>query len=98
MIETNAKDGVENVAIIGMAGRFPSARNLAEFWEKLRDGGECVSFFADAGLARQGIDPVLLADANYIKAKAVLADVDLFDAAFFGLSPKEAETMDPQQR
>jgi len=98
MIETNAKDGVESVAIIGMAGRFPSARNLAEFWEKLRGGVECVSFFADEELARQGIDPVLLADANYIKAKAVLADVDLFDASFFGLSPKEAETMDPQQR
>jgi phthiocerol/phenolphthiocerol synthesis type-I polyketide synthase E len=98
MIETNEKDGVESVAIIGMAGRFPGARNLAEFWEKLRDSVECVSFFSDEELASEGIDPALLADSNYIKAKAVLDDIDLFDATFFGLSPREAETMDPQQR
>jgi len=98
MMKTTVNDGIESVAIIGMAGRFPFAKNLNEFWENLRQGVECVSSFTDEELVSQGIDPVLLADSNYIKAKAVLEDVDLFDASFFGLSPREAETMDPQQR
>ena len=98
MIETNLKPGIEGVAIIGMAGRFPFARNLAEFWDNLREGVECISFFTDEELAKEGIDEAWLSDPNYIKAKGVLNDVDLFDASFFGLSPREAETMDPQQR
>ena len=98
MSETNLKDAVERVAIIGMAGRFPRAKSVAEFWERLRDGLECVSFFTDEELIEEGVDPAMLEDSNYIKAKAALDDIDLFDAAFFGFSPKEAETMDPQQR
>src|SRR5687767_12942018 len=98
MSETNLKDAVERIAIIGMAGRFPRARNVNEFWERLRDGVECVSFFTDEELISEGVDPTVVADSNYIKAKAALEDIDLFDAGFFGFSPKEAETMDPQQR
>jgi non-ribosomal peptide synthase protein (TIGR01720 family) len=98
MSETNLKDAVEQVAIIGMAGRFPLAKNVSEFWERVRDGVECISFFTDEELIREGVDSAVLADSNYIKAKAALEDIDLFDAGFFGFSPKEAETMDPQQR
>ena len=98
MSQTKFTDEVERIAIIGMAGRFPLANNVTEFWQRLRDGVECVSFFSEDELINAGVDPAALADSNYIKAKGALADIDLFDAGFFGFSPKEAETMDPQQR
>ena len=89
--------GIE-VAVVGMAGRFPGARNLAEFWRNLSEGRESVSFFTDEELLGRGVDASLLHDPNYVKAEAVLADVEQFDAAFFGFTPREAEMMDPQHR
>jgi acyl transferase domain-containing protein len=86
------------VAVVGMAGRFPGAGNLDEFWRNVSEGRETISFFADEELLLRGIDASLLQDPNYVKAEGVLADVELFDAAFFGLTPREAETMDPQHR
>jgi amino acid adenylation domain-containing protein len=88
----------EPIAIIGMAGRFPGAADLEQFWRNLRDGVESISFFSDDELAEAGIAPALLSDPSYIKAAGLLDDVDLFDAAFFGLTPREAELTDPQQR
>jgi acyl transferase domain-containing protein/acyl carrier protein len=93
-----AEPGIEGIAIIGMAGRFPGAKNLAEFWQNLRDGVESVSFFSDEELEASGIEPSLLRDPNYVRAKAVLADVELFDPSFFGINPREAEIIDPQHR
>jgi acyl transferase domain-containing protein len=87
-----------DIAIIGMAGRFPGARNLAEFWHNLRHGVESITYFSDAELAAAGVAPALLSDPRYVKAWGVLADVEWFDAAFFGFSPREAELMDPQRR
>jgi phthiocerol/phenolphthiocerol synthesis type-I polyketide synthase E len=86
------------IAIIGMSCRFPGARNLEEYWRNLRDGVESISFFTDQELEASGIDPVLLNNPNYVKAKGIVEDADLFDASFFGFTPREAETMDPQQR
>jgi acyl transferase domain-containing protein/NAD(P)-dependent dehydrogenase (short-subunit alcohol dehydrogenase family) len=86
------------IAIIGMAGRFPGARDLAEFWNNLRAGVESLEQFSDEELLRQGIDPALLADTNYVKAGTSLERAADFDAAFFGINPREAEIMDPQQR
>jgi phthiocerol/phenolphthiocerol synthesis type-I polyketide synthase E len=86
------------IAIIGMSGRFPGAKNLEEFWQNLRDGVESITCFSDAELAAAGVAPAVFSDPNYIKAWSVLADADLFDAAFFGFSPREAEIMDPQRR
>jgi acyl transferase domain-containing protein/acyl carrier protein len=88
----------EGIAIIGMTGRFPGAKNLSDFWRNLRDGVESVSFFSDEELESAGIEPSLFCDPNYVKAKAVLGDVELFDASFFGLNPREAEIIDPQHR
>jgi acyl transferase domain-containing protein len=87
-----------DIAIIGMAGRFPGARNVEEFWRNLRDGVESISFFSDEELLRRGVEPALLGDANYVKAGAVIEDAELFDAAFFNFTPREAEMMDPQHR
>jgi acyl transferase domain-containing protein/thioesterase domain-containing protein len=86
------------VAVIGMAGRFPGARNLDEFWVRLRDGVECISFFADEELMAAGVPAEVLRDPRYVKAAGVLEGADLFDAGLFGMSPAEAEILDPQQR
>src|SRR2546430_9980690 len=91
------RSGLE-VAVIGMSGRFPGARNLEEFWRNLREGVESISTFSDQELLAQGIDPDLLRNPSYVKAGGVLEDIDLFDASFFGYSPREAEIMDPQHR
>ena len=84
------------LAIVGMAGRFPKARNLDEFWRNLCDGVEAVSFFSDDELAEAGGGS--RGGPNFVKARAVLEDADLFDAAFFGMNPKEASLTDPQHR
>lgn len=89
---------VEGIAIIGMAGRFPGARNIDEFWQNLKDGVESIAFFTDEELVSAGIEPTVLSNPNYIKAKALLEDIELFDASFFGFNPREAAIMDPQQR
>lgn len=87
-----------DVAIIGLAGRFPGARDVEQFWLNLRDGVESVSFFSDEELLSAGVNRSLLARAEYVKAAAVLDDVELFDAVYFGFNPREAEIMDPQHR
>jgi acyl transferase domain-containing protein/acyl carrier protein len=86
------------VAIIGMAGRFPGAKNIEEFWRNLRNGVESVSFFTPEELRAEGLNPEELADPRYVPAKAILEDVALFDAPFFDYNPREAEMLDPQHR
>lgn len=91
---------VENydLAIIGMTGRFPGAPSLERYWEKLRDGVECIRQFNDDDLLRRGVPRSNLGAANFVKAGATLDGVDQFAATFFGYSPAEAELMDPQHR
>jgi acyl transferase domain-containing protein/acyl carrier protein/2-polyprenyl-3-methyl-5-hydroxy-6-metoxy-1,4-benzoquinol methylase len=98
MSSTEISDVVESIAIIGIAGRFPGAKNIQSFWQNLYDGVESISFFSDAELIDSGVPPESLQNPNYLKAGAVLEDIDLFDAAFFGFNPKEAEITDPQHR
>ena len=89
----------ESIAIIGLAGRFPGAKNLAEFWRNLHNGVESVSFFQDEELQSSLLDgPPPKDNPNFVKARAVLEEADWFDAAFFNVNPKEAEIMDPQHR
>ena len=96
MTNLEAIDNINEIAIVGMAGRFPQAKNLDEYWQNLQNGIESISFFSDAEL--QNIDKNLLNNPNYVKATAVLEDIESFDASFFGYSPREAEIMDPQSR
>jgi acyl transferase domain-containing protein/acyl-CoA synthetase (AMP-forming)/AMP-acid ligase II/acyl carrier protein len=86
------------IAVIGMACRFPGATTLDAFWTNLCQGVESICFFSDEELLAVGIDPTLLQHPNYVKASPILDAVDGFDAPFFGYTPKEAELMDPQQR
>ncbi len=86
------------IAIVGMAGRFPGAPDLDTFWKNLRDGVESIQPVPDAALERLGVDPVLRKDPRHVKVSAALAGMELFDAGFFGYTPREAELMDPQHR
>ncbi|CAN7624027.1 amino acid adenylation domain-containing protein [Variovorax sp. LjRoot290] len=88
---------MEPVALIAMAGRFPGAADVEQFWDNLMAGRESISFFDDATLDA-GVSAALRADPLYVRARGVIDDIDQFDAAFFGINPKEAELMDPQQR
>lgn len=89
--------GAEPIAIIAMAGRFPGAKDVEQFWNNLCQGRDSITFFKDTELD-PGLPAAVTGDANYVKARGVIADVEMFDAAFFGISPREAELMDPQQR
>lgn len=87
------------IAIVGMAGRFPGADSVEEFWANLVAGKESISFFSDAELAESGFDPAELRKrGHYVPARGLFKDADCFDAAFFGVHPKEAEVIDPQHR
>ncbi len=87
-----------DVAVIGMAGRFPGAPDLRTYWDNLRDGVESITILSDAVLLAEGVDPQLIRDPRYVKACSMLDGVEMFDAGLFGYSPKEAETIDPQAR
>ena len=85
------------IAIIGMAGRFPGADNIDQFWENLRNGVDALRHFSDEELEER-IAPAVLNDPNYVKAGYILENVDQFDADFFNFMPSEADLIDPQQR
>src|SRR5437764_15148658 len=91
------RGGPEPIAIIGMAGRFPKAKNVSEFWTRLCNAEHCISSLTPEDLESQGVDPSIAEDPNYVSAAPVLAAVDQCDAAFFGITPREAELMDPQR-
>ncbi|MBN3951420.1 MAG: acyltransferase domain-containing protein [Nostoc sp. NMS7] len=91
------KTGLE-IAIIGMSGCFPNAQNIEQFWQNLRDGIESVHFYNDQELKDLGVDPDLISNPNYVKAECIVEDIDLFDASFFGINPREAEIMSPSHR
>lgn len=86
------------IAVIGMAGRFPQSENLEAFWQNLTGGKECISHYSSRELEEAGIDPEILSQPNYVRAKGEIGQLDAFDAAFFGINPKDAELMDPQHR
>lgn len=87
-----------DIAVVGLAGRFPRARNLDEFWERIRDGVECISRLTPEELRESGLPEVALTHPNYVNATAWLEEADMFDARYFGFTPREAEAMDPQHR
>ncbi len=90
-------DPPEGIAIVGMAGRFPGAPSTGQLWTNLCAGVESVSFFSRDGID-PSIDPALLDDPHYVKARGIIDNAEYFDAAFFGITPREAEVMDPQHR
>ncbi|NAS20976.1 SDR family NAD(P)-dependent oxidoreductase [Herbidospora sp. NEAU-GS84] len=92
------EDEGTDIAIVGMSGRFPGASGVADLWTAIRAGRSGVTRFTDEELRAAGVPEDLLADPGYVKAGAVIDGVELFDAGFFGFSPKEAQILDPQHR
>jgi acyl transferase domain-containing protein/surfactin synthase thioesterase subunit/acyl carrier protein len=88
----------KGVAIVGIACRFPGAADHRGFWGNLREGVESITALTDGELIAAGTSAESLRDPSYVKATPLLPDCDLFDAAFFEYSPREARLMDPQQR
>ncbi len=99
MSYSDAYDPLEGIAIVGMAGRFPGARSVAELWQNLLAGRETITrFSADELEPAHPEDMEVRSESSYVRARGVLADVEQFDEQFFGFSPKEAAVLDPQQR
>jgi acyl transferase domain-containing protein/acyl carrier protein len=88
----------ESVAIIGMKGRFPGADSIEKLWQNLQDGIESITTFSERELQAAGVDPAYVNIPGYVNRGSVLESIDQFDAAFFGYSARDAETIDPQQR
>jgi non-ribosomal peptide synthase protein (TIGR01720 family) len=88
----------EGIAVIGMAGRFPGAASVEALWRVLEEGREGVTFFTPEALAAAGVRAETLADPDYVPAGGVLEGVELFDAAFFSMTPAEAALTPPEHR
>jgi acyl transferase domain-containing protein len=87
-----------DIAIVGMAGRFPGAADVDEYWANLLAGRVTVSQFDRGELAAAGVTASEIEDPAYVPVRGTVADPEMFDAAFFGIPPREADIMDPQHR
>lgn len=98
MIESADQYSPNDIAIVGMALRVPGARNVGEFWANLRNGVESIRDLTEEELLAAGESPSRIHHPNYVRRTSEMPDMEMFDADFFGLSPKEAAVMDPQHR
>jgi acyl transferase domain-containing protein/acyl carrier protein len=96
--EKNKMQTGMEIAVIGMALRFPGAQNIDEFWNNIKNSIESISFFSDDELEKAGVDKELINNPNYVKAGGCFKDKETFDASFFGYSSIESELMNPQIR
>ncbi|MGJ0578766.1 SDR family oxidoreductase [Xenorhabdus bovienii] len=96
--ELTCDDILNDVAIIGMAGRFPEADNIDQFWSNLCEGKESIKFFSEDELLALGVKKQIIKQSNYVPAKGSIENSEFFDAEFFGYTPYEAELLDPQHR
>ncbi|MFU1970587.1 beta-ketoacyl synthase N-terminal-like domain-containing protein [Bacillus pumilus] len=94
----NSSQEHTDIAIVGMAGRFPGASSLEDFWQRLVNGEEMIHFFTEEELKKAGLDASVYQHPNFIGAKGCLQEIEGFDADFFNYSAREAELMDPQFR
>lgn len=99
MNSEEGKPGIgSDVAIVGIAGRFPGAQDVGQFWRNLAAGRESIVPVSDDDLRASGVAEDLLGNPHYVKASAPLDEMESFDAGFFGFSPREASILDPQHR
>ena len=94
---TSEHDGLD-IAVIGLACRFPGSHDSTAFWTNLRNGVESISTLSEDDLRSADVQERLRQDPNYVRMRGLIEGIDLFDAEFFGVPPKEAELMDPQHR
>ncbi|SFR28062.1 Acyl transferase domain-containing protein [Lentzea waywayandensis] len=94
---TAEPSGLE-IAVVGMAGRFPGAGSIAEFWDVVRQGRNSLATFSVDDALRDGADPDLVGRQDHVRSYGVMSDVDCFDHRLFGYTPRDAALLDPQQR
>jgi acyl transferase domain-containing protein len=87
-----------SIAIVGLSGRFPKSASVDAFWANLREGVECIEPYSEDTLLKAGVDASTLANPNYVRAGALVADIDRFDAKFFEMTASDAALTDPQHR
>ena len=96
MTDSSAPDDLAGaVAVVGMAGRFPGARNVNELWRLLREGREATHWASDEELRAAGVSDAEMADASYVRATLPLPAMAMFDAGFFGFGKRDAAVLDP---
>lgn len=93
-----ARDSSLDIAVTGVSARFPGAADLDEWWSALLAGATLTTRIDRETLLADGVPRDLVDDPDYVPARGLLADSDRFDAAFFRVSPRDAEMMDPQHR
>ena len=96
-MDINNLTGME-VAVVGMAGKFPASDNIKCFFNNLIEGKELIKFFSKEELLNEGVCHDVLNSENYVRAKGMISDADKFDNKYFGYKPKEAQMLDPQIR
>jgi len=92
------ENSFDGIAIIGISARFPKADNVNQFWDNLVKGIDCVEEFSVDSLKAAGISDTVLNDSKFVPRGGRIRDAEMFDASFFGYSPREASLMDPQHR
>ncbi|MBD1581824.1 non-ribosomal peptide synthetase/type I polyketide synthase [Pseudoalteromonas sp. S16_S37] len=95
---TVERDECTDIAIIGMSGRFPGAKDVEQFWQNISQGVESIQHYDEQQLQALGFSSQVLNNPNFVKSGYVLEGIEEFDANYFGYSPREAELLDPQQR
>jgi acyl transferase domain-containing protein/thioesterase domain-containing protein/acyl carrier protein len=91
-------DSDTDIAVVGMAGRFPGAPDVDALWRRVADGDDCLVTLSRDELLAQGVPPHTLDDPDYVRRAGVLDDLEAFDAGFFGVGKRDAAIMDPQHR
>ncbi|ABM13925.1 MULTISPECIES: type I polyketide synthase [Mycolicibacterium] len=86
------------IAVIGMAGRFPGAGSVSEFWRNLRNGVESIVDLPEDELLANGVTERTLSNRSYVRRAGLMPGIDEFDADFFGFTPYAARMLDPQHR
>lgn len=90
---------IQDIAVIGMSGRYPQAENIQEFWENLFNGRDCITEIPKSRWDYHCLDGLKSNSGKSMsKWGGFIKEPDRFDAKFFRVSPRDAETMDPQER
>ncbi|MEU7575265.1 SDR family NAD(P)-dependent oxidoreductase [Micromonospora sp. NPDC049240] len=91
-------DGIEPIAIVGLAARLPGAADVDEFWRNLVDGVESTTELTREEQLARGVSADEVDDPSWVNRAPLVDGYDEFDAGLFGMTAREAETTDPQHR
>ena len=97
-VKENTKPESDDIAVIGVAGRFPGSENIDEFWQTIAEGREQIAEHSREELEAKNVPGELLDNPRYVYKSPRLDIADRFDSSFFGFTPREADFMDPQHR